>query len=73
MSLFYPRIRPCSEQTWTGARKRQRKFRRLAFRREDGEGWLQEEIRFLFGVSREDNCYLNSERMAADLVLASVG
>lgn len=33
------------------------------------EGWVQEEMRFLFNAAREDNCYQNSGRMAADLLL----
>ncbi|KAH8422307.1 uncharacterized protein LDX57_000065 [Aspergillus melleus] len=34
------------------------------------EGWMQEEMRFLYNAGREDNCYENSEKMAADIVLS---
>ncbi|KAE8376942.1 hypothetical protein BDV26DRAFT_293622 [Aspergillus bertholletiae] len=33
------------------------------------EGWAQEEMRMLFSAGREDNCYQNSKRNAADIVL----
>ncbi|OGM47654.1 hypothetical protein ABOM_004337 [Aspergillus bombycis] len=33
------------------------------------EGWAQEEMRFLFNAGREDNCYQNNARQAADIVL----
>ncbi|KAK6835561.1 hypothetical protein RU639_002125 [Aspergillus parasiticus] len=33
------------------------------------EGWAQEEMRMLFNAGREDNCYLNNARQAADIVL----
>ena len=40
------------------------------------EGWvyryiyIQEEMRDLFDAAREDNCYLNNDRLAADLVIS---
>ncbi|KAE8422522.1 hypothetical protein BDV36DRAFT_291348 [Aspergillus pseudocaelatus] len=33
------------------------------------EGWAQEEMRMLFNAGREDNCYQNNGRQAADIVL----
>ena len=33
------------------------------------EGWAQEEMRMLFNAGREDNCYQNNARQAADIVL----